>query len=304
MIALARTPHPDLVAQIMERLEEAGAEIVRHGRVRVTPTASGGAQETEVSGYNAATAQFTGLELDVARSLVRPDPLGSPWADVDVSIIATPIFDPERRKLLVLDMDSTFIQQEVIDLLAEQAGVAASVSEITERAMQGEIDFASSLRERVAALEGLPEAALGEVAAALSTSIGARVLVETFHHAESTVGIVSGGFRQVIEPLMQRLRIDHHLANELEVLDGRLTGRVVGPIVDASVKASMLRTWAESDGVSSDQVIAVGDGANDAAMLDAAAVGIAFNAKPALRRSADAQINIPNLDAVRFFADL
>lgn len=304
MIALARTPHPDEVAQIMDRLEEAGAEIVRHGRVRVTPSASAGAHETEADGYNAATAQFTGIDLAAARSLVRPDPLSTPWTDLDVSIIATPIFDPERPKLLVLDMDSTFVQQEVIDLLAEQAGVQGPVARITERAMQGEIDFASSLRERVAALEGLSEAALGEVAAALTTSIGAGVLVETFHHAESTVGIVSGGFRQVIEPLLQRFRVDHYLANELEVVDGRLTGRVVGPIVDASVKASMLRTWAETDGVSPDQVIAVGDGANDAPMLEAAAVGIAFNAKPVLRRSADAQINIPNLDAVRFFADL
>lgn len=306
MIALAQTPHPELIAELLERIEEAGGTIVRHGRVRVTPTASGGksVNEDEVSGYNAATAQFTGLDLATARSVVRPDPRSDSWREVDVSIVPTATFDPERPKLLVMDMDSTFIQQEVIDLLAGRAGVREQVAAITERAMRGEIDFAASLRERVAALEGLPESALHEVASELRLSTGAGVIVETFHHADSTVGIVSGGFRQVLEPLMAKHGIDHHLANELEIADGRLTGRILGPIVDGGVKASMLRTWATADGVSPDQVIAVGDGANDIPMLEAAAIGIAFNAKPMLREVADAQINIPNLDAVRFFADL
>lgn len=305
LIALARTPHPETVGQIMETIEEAGGDIDSHGRVRVTPSASGGGSaDGDLNGYNAAYAQFTGLSLEQARSIVRPDPLGTPWDDLDVSIVPASILDPDRRKLLVLDMDSTFIQQEVIDLLAAKAGVQDHVAQITERAMRGEIDFASSLRERVSLLEGLPDSVIGEVAQELRISVGAGVLVETFHRAECTVGIVSGGFRQVLEPLMAKHEIDHYLANELEIADGRLTGRILGPVVDASVKASMLRAWAESDGISPDQTIAVGDGANDLQLLEAAAVGIAFNAKPVLREAADAQINIPNLDAVRFFADL
>lgn len=305
LIALARTPHPETVTQIMETIEEAGASIDSHGRVRVTPSASGGgSSEAESNGYSAAYAQFTGLPLEQARSIVRPDPLDTPWEDLDVCVVPASILDPDRRKLLVLDMDSTFVQQEVIDLLAAKAGVQDRVAEITERAMRGELDFAASLRERVSLLEGLPETVIGEVAQELRTAVGAGVLVDTFHRAEYTVGIVSGGFRQVLEPLMAKHEIDHYLANELEILDGRLTGRLLGPIVDASVKASMLRAWAESDGVSPDQTIAVGDGANDIQLLEAAAVGIAFNAKPVLREVADAQINIPNLDAVRFFADL
>lgn len=305
LIALARTPHPETVAQIMETIEEAGGEIDSQGRVRVTPSASGGGSaDGDLNGYNAAFAQFTGMSLEQARGIVRPDPLSTPWDDLDVSVVPASILDPDRRKLLVMDMDSTFIQQEVIDLLAAQAGVQDRVAEITERAMRGELDFASSLRERVSLLEGLPDSVIGEVAQQLRISVGAGVLVETFHRAECTVGIVSGGFRQVLEPLMAKHEIDHYLANELEIVDGRLTGRILGPVVDASVKASMLRAWAESDGISPDQTIAVGDGANDLQLLEAAAVGIAFNAKPVLREAADAQINIPNLDAVRFFADL
>lgn len=305
LIALARTPHPETVAQIMETIEEAGGEIDSQGRVRVTPSASGGGSaDGDLNGYNAAFAQFTGMSLEQARGIVRPDPLSTPWDALDVSVVPASILDPDRRKLLVMDMDSTFIQQEVIDLLAAQAGVQDRVAEITERAMRGELDFASSLRERVSLLEGLPDSVIGEVAQQLRISVGAGVLVETFHRAECTVGIVSGGFRQVLEPLMAKHEIDHYLANELEIVDGRLTGRILGPVVDASVKASMLRAWAESDGISPDQTIAVGDGANDLQLLEAAAVGIAFNAKPVLREAADAQINIPNLDAVRFFADL
>lgn len=305
LIALARTPHPETVAQIMETIEEAGGEIDSQGRVRVTPSASGGGSaDGDLNGYNAAFAQFTGMSLEQARGIVRPDPLSTPWDALDVSVVPASILDPDRRKLLVMDMDSTFIQQEVIDLLAAQAGVQDRVAEITERAMRGELDFASSLRERVSLLEGLPDSVIGEVAQQLRISVGAGVLVETFHRAECTVGIVSGGFRQVLEPLMAKHEIDHYLANELEIVDGRLTGRILGPVVDASVKASMLRAWAESDGISPGQTIAVGDGANDLQLLEAAAVGIAFNAKPVLREAADAQINIPNLDAVRFFADL
>ncbi|WP_144792372.1 phosphoserine phosphatase SerB [Kocuria palustris] len=305
LIALARTPHPETVQQIMESIEEAGATIESHGRVRVTPNASGGgSSDAELNGYNAAYAQFTGLSLERAREIARPDPLSTPWDDLDVSVVPAAIMDPDQRKLLVMDADSTFLQQEAIDLLAARAGVQDQVAQLTDRAMSGEIDFASSLRERAALLEGLPDTVLGEVAQELRPTVGAGVLVDTFHRAEYTVGVVSGGFRQVIEPLMAKHEIDHYLANELEVVDGRLTGRVVGPIVDASVKASMLRSWAKDDGVSPEQTIAVGDGANDIQLLEAAAVGIAFNAKPVLRRAADAQVNIPNLDAVRFFADL
>ncbi|MDO5617783.1 phosphoserine phosphatase SerB [Kocuria sp.] len=304
VIALSRTPQPEDVEEILADVEDSGATVESYGRVRVTATASGGSEESEATGYSAMTARVTDGNLAALRSRLRPDPLGFRWHSVDVNVIPGQLFDPDAKKMLIMDVDSTLIQQEVIELLAAHVGRQEEVAAVTERAMRGELDFAASLRERVAVLQGLPVSVLEEVVAQVRLSVGARVLVDTFHRAGHTVAVVSGGFNQILAPLAQKLGLDHYLANQLEIDDGHLTGRVVGDIVDASVKEKMLREWAAADGVGLDQVIAVGDGANDAKMLAAAAVGISFNGKPVVRERADAQINLPNLDSIRFFADL
>ncbi len=304
VIALSKTPRPEDVEAMLAEVEDSGATVEHYGRVRVTSTASGGSEESEASGYSAMTARVTGGDLEKLRTQLRPDPMGFRWHSVDVNVIPGQLFDPDAKKMLIMDVDSTLIQQEVIELLAGHVGRQEEVAAVTDRAMRGELDFAQSLRERVAVLKGLPVSVLEDVVAQVRFSVGARVLVDTFHRAGHTVAVVSGGFSQILTPLAQKLGLDHHLANELEIEDGHLTGRVVGPIVDADVKERMLREWAQADQVSPEQVIAVGDGANDAKMLETAAVGIAFNGKPNLRAEADAQINLPNLDSVRFFADL
>lgn len=203
-----------------------------------------------------------------------------------------------RRRLVVLDVDSTLIEQEVIELIAEHAGTAAEVAAVTEAAMRGEVDFAESLRARVATLAGLDVAVLAEVRRAVRLTPGARPLVAVLHAYGHTVGVVSGGFAEILEPLAAELGIDHTRANRLEVATGRLTGRVDGAIVDRAGKAASLRQWAQRDGVDPDQVVAVGDGANDLDMLAAAGLGIAFCAKPAVRAAADATISVRRLDLV------
>lgn len=304
VIALSKTPQPEDVEELLAQVEDSGATVEHYGRVRVTSSASGGSDESEATGYSAMTARVSGGDLQQLRTLLRPDPMAFRWHSVDVNVIPGALFDPDAKKLLIMDVDSTLIQQEVIELLAAHVGREEEVAAVTDRAMRGEIDFAQSLRERVAVLQGLPESVLEEVVGQVRLSVGARVLVETFHRAGHAVAVVSGGFNQILTSLAQKLELDHHLANELEIVDGHLTGRVTGPIVDGDVKERMLREWATAESVDPVQVIAVGDGANDLKMLAAAGVGISFNGKPALRAAADAQINLPNLDSVRFFADL
>lgn len=204
------------------------------------------------------------------------------------------------RRLVVMDVDSTLIRDEVIELLARHAGREAEVREVTERAMRGELDFAESLRERVAALAGLPYSVFAEVRDAVTLTPGARTLVATLTDMGLSVGVVSGGFIEVVGPLADDLGITYAHANRLEVVDGHLTGRVDGPIVDRATKAEKLREWAELEGLPLSRTIAIGDGANDLDMLAAAGLGIAFNAKPAVRASADTSINLPYLDAVLF----
>jgi phosphoserine phosphatase len=202
------------------------------------------------------------------------------------------------RHLVVLDADSTLIENEVIELLADAAGSLALVAEVTERAMRGELDFADSLRERVATLAGLPVEVFAEVGAAIRPTPGVHELIAGLHAAGSRVGVVSGGFHELLDPLAAELGLDHWRANRLGVEDGRLTGRVVGPVIDATAKATALLEWAELDKVDLCATVAVGDGANDLTMMRVAGLGVAFNAKPIVRRAADLVIDGADLSQV------
>lgn len=204
------------------------------------------------------------------------------------------------KRLIVFDVDSTLIQGEVIEMLAAHAGVEDEVRKVTEAAMRGEIDFAESLRQRVATLAGLDATVIDEVAEQIELTPGARTTIRTLRRIGFRCGVVSGGFRQVIEPLAHELELDFVQANTLEVVDGKLTGKVVGDIVDRAAKAVALRRFASEMGVAMEQTVAVGDGANDIDMLNAAGLGIAFQAKPALREVADTALSHPYLDAVLF----
>jgi phosphoserine phosphatase len=248
----------------------------------------------------------TGLELRVSV------PPGAAYGQLQVALaqvavqesidIALEDYSLSRRakRLIVFDVDSTLIQGEVIEMLADRVGAHAAVAEITEAAMRGELDFAESLHRRVATLAGMPASVLDDVADQIELTPGARTTIRTLRRLGFHCGIVSGGFRQVIEPLAHELMMDFVAANELEIVDGKLTGRVVGNIIDRPGKAKALRDFAQQAGVPMEQTVAVGDGANDIDMLAAAGLGVAFNAKPALREVADASISHPYLDTVLF----
>ena len=247
----------------------------------------------------------TGLELRVSAPAAVEDRLQENLARLaaEQSVdIAVERYSLERRakRLIVFDVDSTLIQGEVIEMLAERAGAGQKVAEITEAAMRGELDFAESLHARVATLAGLPAEVIDDVGAELELTAGARTTIRTLRRLGYHCGVVSGGFRQVIDPLAHELMLDFVAANELEIVDGKLTGRVVGEVVDRAGKAKALRDFAQQAGVPMEQTVAVGDGANDIDMLNAAGLGVAFNAKPALREVADASLSHPYLDAVLF----
>lgn len=245
---------------------------------------------------------LTGLELDVtvggdacalrARLAELAGRLG-----IDLAIEEAGLHRRAKR-LVCFDCDSTLIKGEVIEMLAARAGREAEVAAVTERAMRGELDFAESLRERVKALGGLDESVLAEVAEDIELTPGARTTVATLKRLGFKVAVVSGGFTKVLEPLARKLYLDYVWANTLEVRDGKLTGEVTGKIVDRAAKAEYLREFAADCSVPMSQTVAVGDGANDIDMLSAAGLGIAFNAKPALKEVADAQVNHPYLDEV------
>lgn len=196
---------------------------------------------------------------------------------------------------MVFDVDSTLIQDEVIELLADVAGKRAEVAEVTERAMRGELDFAQSLRERVSVLAGLPETVFADVYTRISPTDGVQELIDAVHAADGLVGAVSGGFTQVLTPLAARLGLDFARANDLEVIDGKLTGLVRGRIVDRAVKAESLLEWASASGIPVAHTIAVGDGANDLDMMAVAGLGVAFNAKPLVRQQAQIVIEKQDL---------
>lgn len=206
--------------------------------------------------------------------------------------------EASRRRLLVMDVDSTFVVGEQIDLLAGYAGTQEQVAEITERAMQGELDFATSLRERVATLAGLPVAAIDAVRERIELTPGATELVAFFAEHDWPVGLVSGGFHEVIDPLVADMPITRVQANRLQVRDGALTGRLQGEIVDRPAKARVLRDLAADQGVAIEDTIAIGDGANDLDMVVAAGLGVAFAAKPVLAAAADLILPGPRIDDV------
>lgn len=191
------------------------------------------------------------------------------------------------RFLVVLDADSTLIRNEVIELIADEAGRGPEVAAATEAAMRGEVDFATSLRSRVSALEGVPVSAFARVLARVEPTPGVRELVAAVHDRGGVVGVVSGGFHEILDTVAPSLDVDVWRANRLATADGRLSGRVDGDIVDASAKAAALREWAAERGVARHRTIAVGDGANDLLMMAEAGLGVAFNAKPAVRAQAD-----------------
>jgi phosphoserine phosphatase len=245
----------------------------------------------------------TALELDV--SGVDPDELravlapAAREAGVDIAVQHAGLAR-RAKHLVVMDVDSTLIQDEVIELLARHAGCLEEVARVTEAAMRGELDFAGSLHARVALLAGLPESVFEKVRAEVRYTPGAETLVRTLKRLGYLVGIVSGGFTQITDVLVAELGLDYAKANTLEVSDGKLTGRVVGEVVDRAGKAAALRDFAQRAGVPQSETVAIGDGANDLDMLAAAGLGVAFNAKPMVREQADTSVNVPFLDTILF----
>ena len=202
------------------------------------------------------------------------------------------------KRLVMLDMDSTLIVQEVIDLLAAKAGVAEEVSAITQKAMAGEMDFAQSLQARVSLLAGLNESMLSEVRGEITLTQGAEKLIQTLHSKGHKVGVVSGGFIDVIEPILKELKIDFYRANKLQILNGKLTGKLEGEIIDRAAKLKALVEFAKNEGVQMSQTVAIGDGANDLDMIESAGLGVAFNAKPKVAAAAATTISGTDLSAV------
>ncbi len=218
---------------------------------------------------------------------------------VDVAVVSAGL-SRRAQRLVVMDVDSTLIQDEVIELFAAHAGCEDKVAEVTEQAMRGELDFEQSLHARVALLAGLDASVVDKVRAEVRLTPGARTLIRTLKRLGYQVGVVSGGFTQVTDDLKERLGLDFASANTLEVVDGRLTGRVVGEVVDRAGKARLLRSFAEQAGVPLAQTVAIGDGANDLDMLNTAGLGVAFNAKPVVREAAHTAVNVPFLDTVLY----
>ncbi|HEX7189798.1 MAG TPA: phosphoserine phosphatase SerB [Actinomycetes bacterium] len=245
----------------------------------------------------------TAVELEVSGAdpalLRRQLALAASTLGVDVAVERSGLHRRAKR-LVVLDVDSTLVQGEVIEMLAEHAGCAAEVAEVTGRAMRGELDFVESLRARVRLLAGVPATALDDVRRDLQLARGARTFVRTLKRLDYRIAVVSGGFTQVTDALVAELGIDYSAANTLEVVAGRLTGELVGPVVDRAGKAEALERFAREAGVAVSQTVAIGDGANDLDMLARAGLGIAYNAKPVVREAADAALNLPYLDAILF----
>ena len=283
VVVLSQSLKPIAINAIAAVIATDGGNIERINRTASYPVT---AIELAVSGANLATLRSalatTGSELGV---------------DIAVSPGGLMRF---ATKLVVMDVDSTLIKQEVIELLGAKAGVQSEIAKITEAAMRGELDFEASLRARVALLKGLPETVLSDVQSEITLTPGARTLVRTLKKLGHHIALVSGGFEPVIAPLAAELGIDHMRANNLEIIDGKLTGALVGPVIDRAGKATALRDFAAEHNVDLEQTIAIGDGANDLDMIAIAGMGIAFNAKPAVKAAADSSVSAPYLDSVLY----
>ena len=277
-------------------LEQLRSLLTSQGAILVSEGTSGDVRyqvhTAELQLPDATAAGLAGLRHAVARTEI---------SGLDTALVPAALRAAER-KLLIMDVDSTLIQQEVIELLAAYAGKREEVAAVTEAAMRGELDFAQSLHARVAVLAGLPADVVHSVRHEVKLSLGAAELVAAFKEAGHVVAVVSGGFNQILEPIAAELGLDYWQANELEIVDGALTGKVLGAVVDRAAKEKYLREWAAAEGIALEHTVAVGDGANDLDMLGAAGIGIAFKAKPAVRAVADAAVNMPYLDAVRHVA--
>ena len=283
VVILSTKLTPKAVAGVASAMTFAGANIERVTRTASSPIT---AIEFIISGADQNTISTALAPVAVAQSL-----------DIAVQPGGLHRFS---KKLVQLDVDSTLITQEVIELLAAKAGAGKEVTAITESAMRGELDFEDSLRARVALLKGLPESVISEVQSEITLTPGASVLIRTLQGLGHAVSVVSGGFIDVIAPLISELGIVHFRANKLEIVDGVLTGQVTGPIIDRAAKAKALREFAALESITIEQTVAIGDGANDLDMIAAAGLGIAFNAKPAVKAAADSSVSSPYLDSVLY----
>ncbi|GAW48207.1 MULTISPECIES: phosphoserine phosphatase SerB [unclassified Nocardioides] len=271
------------MAAIAGRIADAGANIDRIERMARYPV-------------TAIDLHVSGADTGMLRTVLAAEAAAQ---GVDIAVQPANLLRRGTR-LIVMDVDSTLIQGEVIEMLAAHAGCEPEVAAITGAAMRGELDFEASLRARVALLAGVPAVALDEVYAAIQLQPGARTLVRTLRRLGYRFALVSGGFSQITDRLAEDLGIHFSRANELEIVDGVLTGRIVGAVVDRAGKASALREFAAEIGLPDEAVIAIGDGANDLDMLNAAGLGIAYNAKPVVRDAADTSVNVPYLDAIMY----
>jgi len=274
---------PGAMAGIAGRIAASGANIDRIERLASYPVTC---IELQVSG-----ADPVALRAELTAEAAQQQ--------VDVAVQRSGLYRRAKR-LIVMDVDSTLIQGEVIELLAEQAGCLPEVAKVTEAAMRGELDFEGSLRERVALLAGLDASAIDEVRRKIRLASGARTLVRTLKRLDYKFAIVSGGFTQITDGLVEELGIDYSAANTLEIVNGKLTGRVVGEVIDRAGKARALQEFARRAQIPISQTVAIGDGANDLDMLQVAGLGIAYNAKPVVRQAADAAVNVPYLDTILF----
>jgi phosphoserine phosphatase len=273
----------DSTAAIAATITGAGGNIDRIFRLAKYPVT---AVEFEVSGAETGPLR-TALATEASAR------------GVDIAVVSSGL-QRRAQRLVVMDVDSTLIQDEVIELFAAHAGCEAEVAEVTAAAMRGELDFAQSLHARVALLRGLDASVIDKVRAEVRLTPGARTLIRTLKRLGYQVGVVSGGFTQVTDALKEKLGLDFASANTLEVVDGKLTGQVTGEIVDRAGKARLLRRFAAEAGVPLMQTVAIGDGANDLDMLNTAGLGVAFNAKPVVRKAAHTAVNVPFLDAVLY----
>ncbi|MEV2279023.1 phosphoserine phosphatase SerB [Nocardiopsis sp. NPDC049922] len=280
---LADPLRPGALAAITSCVARAGANIDRIERLSSYPVTS---VEMDISGGSADQLR---AELAMEASTQA----------VDVAVQPSGLHR-RGKHLIIMDVDSTLIQGEVIELLAAHAGCEEEIAKVTEQAMRGELDFEESLRARVALLRGLDASAIDRVREEIVLTPGARTLVRTLKRLGYECGIVSGGFTQITDSLVELLDLDYSAANTLEVVDGKLTGELVGPIIDRKGKATTLQRFAEEAGVPLTQTVAIGDGANDLDMLQTAGLGVAFNAKPVVREQADTSVTVPYLDAIAF----